>query len=388
MAKATVWGLKYDHQNAIPSGPVAVGKLLFHMQGIRRQPEEVEKFHATPQGASLGQMKALAKRVGLELEMVFREAGAEIVAPAVIHLKQGHFAALIREENGRFLLDDPLLGGEVWMSRKALEEEASGYLLIPQAPLKAKWRKANPNEGDNVRGKCVYATGEPGCTGKICVPCGGGGSPPPGGCGGGGCGMAGYTFHTMLAGLSISDTPVGYSPPRGPSVGFEVTYNQKEAYQPLTFYYSNLGAKWSFDWISYLEDNSSSPGTGPIQLYARGGGRETYDNFVSRTSAPNLDTRAAVVLISSSPIKYERQLADGSVEVFAQPDGATTSPRRVFMTESKDPAGNKLTFSYDAQLRLVSVTDAINQVTTLSYELVADPLKIVSFRQACLTKLC
>ena len=37
------------------------------------------------------------------------------------------------------------------------------------------------------------------------------------------------------------------------------------------------------------------------------------------------------------------------------------------MTESIDPQGNKLTFTYDAQLRLVAITDALGQVTTLAH---------------------
>jgi YD repeat-containing protein len=41
-----------------------------------------------------------------------------------------------------------------------------------------------------------------------------------------------------------------------------------------------------------------------------------------------------------------------------------------------DPAGAKLTFTYDEELRLVAITEAIGQVTTLSYESAYDPLKI------------
>jgi YD repeat-containing protein len=64
------------------------------------------------------------------------------------------------------------------------------------------------------------------------------------------------------------------------------------------------------------------------------------------------------------------------VEVFSQPDGAMTNPRRVFMTEVTDPQGQTLHFTYDTELRLVALTDAIGQVTTLSYELSTAPLKI------------
>jgi YD repeat-containing protein len=46
------------------------------------------------------------------------------------------------------------------------------------------------------------------------------------------------------------------------------------------------------------------------------------------------------------------------------------------MTQAIDPQGNALTFTYDGQLRLVAVTGAIGQVTTLSYELPQDIWKL------------
>ena len=46
------------------------------------------------------------------------------------------------------------------------------------------------------------------------------------------------------------------------------------------------------------------------------------------------------------------------------------------MTQSVDPQGNTLTYTYDGTFRLVAVTDALGQVTSLTYGLAADPLKI------------
>ncbi len=48
----------------------------------------------------------------------------------------------------------------------------------------------------------------------------------------------------------------------------------------------------------------------------------------------------------------------------------------MFLTQVIDPQGHALTFTYDAQMRLVALTDAIGQVTTLAYEHAADPLRI------------
>src|SRR5262245_7241313 len=63
-------------------------------------------------------------------------------------------------------------------------------------------------------------------------------------------GVADYRFHTMMANLNIRDWPLGYDPPVGPRVEFLVTYNHKENFQPQVFSYSNLGPKWTFDWMA------------------------------------------------------------------------------------------------------------------------------------------
>src|SRR5207247_7684291 len=72
-------------------------------------------------------------------------------------------------------------------------------------------------------------------------------------------GMARYAVHAMLASLTIIDGPLGYSPPRGPKIGFTVVYNQLEANQPANFTYSNFGPKWTFNWLSYITDDPTKP---------------------------------------------------------------------------------------------------------------------------------
>src|ERR1051326_3145006 len=46
------------------------------------------------------------------------------------------------------------------------------------------------------------------------------------------------------------------------------------------------------------------------------------------------------------------------------------------MSKAVDPAGNALNIGYDASFRVMTITDALSQVTTISYELPSDPLKI------------
>lgn len=189
-----------------------------------------------------------------------------------------------------------------------------------------------------------------------------------------GHGMARYSVHSMLVSLNIQDTPLRYAPAYGPPIDFTVTYNQKDSRQPAGFPYSNLGPKWTFGWVSYITDNPTSqlPRT---SVYRSGGGAElfSYDS-VSQTFLP--DPQSHALLVKTGAASYERRLPDGSKEVFALSDGATSYPRRIFMTQMIDPAGNPVGFGYDASFRLTTITDALSQVTTLSYELVGDPLKI------------
>ena len=199
--------------------------------------------------------------------------------------------------------------------------------------------------------------------------------------GDGGCkscdsqGMARYTAHSMLASLNIEDTPIGYTPPRGPAINFTVTYNQRDTQQPQTFSYSNLGPKWTFNWLSYVTDDPNNASANAL-VFVPGGGAETYSGFDSGSQSYLPDPQSHAVLVRTSPAGYEKRFPDGSKQIFNLGDGATSYPRKIFMTQTIDSAGNSVTINYDSTFRITAITDALGQVTTLSYELSGDPLKI------------
>jgi hypothetical protein len=187
-------------------------------------------------------------------------------------------------------------------------------------------------------------------------------------------GMARYSVHSMLASLNIQDTPLRYSPSYGPPIDLSVTYNQKDTQQPATFSYSNLGPKWTFGWLSYVSDdpNSQLPLTG---LYRSGGGAEIFA-FDSGSQTFTADPQSHATLVKTGTASYERRLPDGSKEVYGLSNGGASYPRRIFMTQVIDPAGNSISIGYDASFRVTTLTDALGQVTNISYELAGDPLKI------------
>src|SRR5205085_40094 len=73
---------------------------------------------------------------------------------------------------------------------------------------------------------------------------------------------------------------------------------------------------------------------------------------------------------------YEMLWPNGSKLVFTNSNGSIGSSRKVFLSQIVEPAGNTVTLTYDDNLRLMTITDAIGQVTTLSYGLTNDIYKI------------
>ena len=187
-------------------------------------------------------------------------------------------------------------------------------------------------------------------------------------------GMARYSVHSLLVSLNIQDTPLLYTPPRGPTIGFTATYNQRDSEQAPVFAYSNLGPKWTFNWLSYVTDDPVTPRPQTL-VYLAGGGADTHQfnsgnpDFCLRSSKP----------CGSRPhwVCQLRKGLSGWIEGnLWLSDGATAYPRRIFMTQKIDPAGNTVSIGYDSSFRVATITDAIGQATTISYELADDPLKI------------
>jgi RHS repeat-associated protein len=140
------------------------------------------------------------------------------------------------------------------------------------------------------------------------------------------------------------------------------------------FLFSNMGYNWTHNWMSYIEDYPGTPSSN-ANLYVRGGGMIRYGSFDTNTQSFAREIRSGAALVQVSTNAYERRFPDGSKEVYAMPDSGS-SPRRVFLTQVVDPATNTVTLAYDWQFRLTAIQDAIGQVTTLSYEMTNDVLKL------------
>ena len=353
--KQGFWMMKNKPEEAFLCGPLALSNLFAATHSPTELPPTVlREAQSSVNGFSLSQLQTLASRAGMEFRMAKRHQGACVPVPCLVNWKIGHYAALVKEDRGRYLVKDPTFAYDIWISAAALDAECSGYFLIPAGDLPTGWESVPDGEGSRIWGKGNAGLGDPNhdtsndkkCKDDDCDQ-----------------GMAHYNFHALVMSLNIVDTPVGYTPPRGPSMKFKVTYNQREANQPANLMFSNLGQKWTYDWLSYVKDPGNS--TSNVTVVLSGGGAELY-LYNGTTYAVQRDSQTTLTRFTSPSLYYERQYPNGSKDVYAFSDGA--SPPNIFLTQRIDPAGNAITFNYDTTTRrLTSVTDALGQSTTITH---------------------
>jgi RHS repeat-associated protein len=365
-AREGLWMMKNRPGESFLCGPAALTSLFAVTRAPnQRPPAALQNAQSSMNGFSLAQLQTLSDRAGMKLRMAKRHSGAPVPIPCLVNWKVGHYAALVYDDHGRYLVKDPTFAYSISITPAALDAESSGYFLIPEGALPSGWEPVNIEEGARIWGKGNSGFGDPNndrpydrkCKNDPCD---------------GQQGMAHYNFHALVMSLNIVDSPVGYTPPLGSSMKFKVTYNQREANQPATFTFSNLGQKWTHDWLSYVKDRGSS--ASDVTVILGGGGAEVYTYDTStQTYKVQRDSQTILTRFTSPSLYYERQYPNGSKDVYASSDGA--NPPNIFLTQRIDSAGNAITFHYDADLRLISVTnDALGQPPTTITYLSTNPL--------------
>jgi RHS repeat-associated protein len=366
-AREALWTMKNRPEIAFRCGPLALRSIRLALKLDGSTDQQILDSASTQKGCSLPQVAELSRKIGLNYQMAHRDKGAEFLTPSVAHWKVGHYAALVKKEGDLYQLQDPTFGNETWATADALEAETSGYFLVPPGPLPKGWCAVNEIEGATVWGKGqtsgnddrIITKRDRNTSGGVCR------------------GMAVPAVHLMTVNLSLKDEPLGYAPPVGPPVRFILRYNHRDSFQPANFTYSNFGPKWTCDWISYVTDNPSNL-LADVTIYMDGGGQRVFTGFdpTQQTFAP--EQYDQTLLKRTGPASYELLFGDGSKSVYGQPDGSIGTTRKVFLTQMVDPQGNAVTLTYDGNLRIVALTDAIGQVTTLTYGLPNDIYKVTT----------
>ena len=226
----------------------------------------------------LAELAHLAEEAKFPARLVFRKPGQPVPVPSVVHWKVGHFSAIVGQANGRYRVEDTLSAGQtIWVTQSGARR--GGERLFPRPGRHAGqpgWRTVERAEADGVWGKggTMYT--------RI-----------------GGrrrrarelpelrraARSAATTSRSSAVSITLSDTPVGYDPPIGPSTRTTITYNQREDSQPANFSYFNVGQKWTLNWLGYVTDDPTNPG-GSVSIYLAGGGAFYYGGYYSGAMTP------------------------------------------------------------------------------------------------------
>ncbi len=379
-AREGLWMFRNEPGISYLCGPMALKNLLKSLQASETHIALMDKQRSGKQGFNFAQVSALANQVGLEHKLVYRTPDQPIPVPSIINWKLHHYAAIVGEDNGRYHLQDPTFAsGDSWISKSAIDEEASGYFLVPVQKTAHQsnmpWRNASPEEATLAYGMGYTNSNQPTST----TPCDNDKSSVATASNG----MCVADAKSMVVSLSLNDTPVGYQPPIGPSPYVRLTYNQREANQPAIFSFFNVSPKWTLNVLSWVQDYPNSAGYSVLR-YVAGGGSVDYSypysyNTTTGEFSPERQGQAVLVRIPASgpATSYELRMSDGSKQIFAHADGAVNnSLRRMFLSKMVDAFGNTMRFTYDNQLRLTSITDATGRDTTFSYGLSNNPLLV------------
>lgn len=189
--------------------------------------------------------------------------------------------------------------------------------------------------------------------------------------------------------LWVEDVPLAYQPAYGPAVTLRLAYNPR--HQPsVVGGYSSHGAQfgnghggnglWACSLFSYAELSTDEY---KADLLMPGGGWATF-NFATNSNISSVNYRHNLTLEKAGPTGGVTNLIlhypDGSQANYGVSD--TSNPYLpgvlFYVSNASDPAGNKTTFSYDANFYLTNVTAADATTFTFHYDDLVRPDYVTS----------
>lgn len=367
LARLGLASMMVHPERSFRCGPLAVGSVWRTLNPRSDVPEAIDATNSTTEGTSFTQLLELSRRVNTPMRAMRRRAGTGFVVPSVIHWQLDHFAAIVATETSRggeriYVIQDPTFGDEVRTTDRWLEQETSGNVLVPvSSNVPDGWTELGDDAASRVWGRGQTGGFDPNAFGDrdLLAQCGDS------------RGMARYGFHAHTASLHVEDTPIWVHNAYGPQVYLKVAYNQADYQQGQTPQTTSLGARWTHNWESYLELESTAT---PRKWYRRigGGGVATHrqgsmeEVARERHGGLQLEYRSLAIPLSPPlPPTITLHSDDGSVDTYQlSTDGFVL---RWYLQSRADPQGNTATVSYDSDRRITQVAGADGRALTFYY---------------------
>lgn len=353
----------------INCGPVALAACLDAL-GRSSEADMARDIKPTTDGLSLGALEAQCVMYDVpagSVEMTLDELRTAAM-PVLAYVEPKHFIAILTIKDGKAQIEDSIRG-KYEMSLDDLSRIWAGKALTfaPSEKMKPLTMAASIE----TTGGCCGQIDEDECLGDPC-PCNQTGS----GSGSGGGGSDGQC-HTCCGSISagrptwqvnvdnlnilVKDTPVFYSPGKGPEMAFTLTYSNENSNTGI------FGRGWRSPYdmkVFFLPSSYQSYPT--LQVHRDNGRIETYEwdgqSYNPRSSTANYGYRDTIEKQQDGTVILSLR---GGGKYYFMPEGGADEGR-IHIIE--DAVENQVTCSYDGNGCLDYVTDANGGVTDIVTE--------------------
>jgi YD repeat-containing protein len=316
---------------------------------------------SSPRGQSMKELQRLAAGHGYSLTGL-RLAAAQLPQlplPAIVQITGknqgdlGHYWVLEKSSKDTLNFYDPQSRRRFRQTPAEFTREWDGNALVFARQQKLPGITLAAREMERLYGGCCgiprYESvmgnpecppGDPDCPGPDCS--NGYGSPK-------------WSVNKVNMNFYVRDIPLWYRSPIGPPVEITLSYNSQSAIST----YEPFGNKWQFNYATYLVEDSG----GQVTVFMPDGRRDVYipDGYGGYTSPMGVYN----TLVKTGETHYELRFPEDRVYIYDIPAG--TGSLQPFLLEIREAHGLKLTFGYDANVRLSTIADAMGRVSTLTY---------------------
>jgi len=369
-----------DRLAMLNCGSLALARLLEREGRLKEAREVAAMLPTRPTGQSMQDLIDIVAGYGYRVSAL-RIAANEMEQaplPSIVHLKGrspgdgGHYWVMEKVQEQEVELFDPQAGRRYNQTIAEFAKEWDGVILALQTGDAAGDIGIRLSEAETKErfGGCCGLPRPPEDLGDPC-----GGDPccynkgPVSSCtscsSSDGEGAPVWSVNMVSMNLYMKDTPLWYEPAIGPPVRFTLSYNS----QSSTVYNQPFGNKWQFNYNSYLIVDTG----GQVIIIMPDGRNDVYSpdgagGYMKPFGVFNTLSRLA-------ENRFTLRFPDDTLYEYDIPAG--TASLQPFLVKITDRYGLSLTFGYNTDVKLATLTDALGQITTINYSdnlvTVADP---------------
>ncbi|HEY0479675.1 MAG TPA: cysteine peptidase family C39 domain-containing protein [Kofleriaceae bacterium] len=155
-ARDAAWSMRHDPGAAYRCGTSALRTVVVARGATIDSVAFLDHERSGQRGFSLAQLAGLAERTGRHYRLIHRQPGEAVPVPSVVHWNANHFAAIVGERDGGYVIKDAAAGaasGELWVRQAAIDSQTSGFFLAPgDVAQDPRWRDVTAAEASRIFG--------------------------------------------------------------------------------------------------------------------------------------------------------------------------------------------------------------------------------------------